>query len=515
MAYPRLNALDQALDIAGSLLQSQTFILTEEPLGYGSPIAGQTGSIANIVSISGSDVTITGLTGMSVTDVGNFLTISGAFFTGNNGTFLIDGYISNNSITISNPNAVAPDGYNGSIIWTERHPYRLEDDINYIRTDRQKIKGTTNWYDAVPTYIRPTDTITSIPTNLTNIAGKTTDAVSYNVNRVYFGQIVGDGYTQVTVTSAGNLKHSDLINETGIPVFDTGLFIGDWNSCYVHIVDGYTGRSTDGYEDGYHLSGGGELTVLSGSHKGERIFGITYNGSSISPNSVEVHFYSAPYPANYVTTHTPYIWEHGQTTLVNFIYGYNERLDQLDANAFRSIPSLGILTDASSSGQINNLYQTIGSSDGYTNLNGLLTNITAFYPFYNLPNATPTVVDALNTLNSQIGNRTYTGGILINDQTITASLQALSNAISFSTITRTIERLAVDINANSSHTLPGGLTYVLDGTNNGQNLFVFTRGVLRDPGLVSGGNDYSETSNTSITFYAKQKSGDHINYFTK
>jgi hypothetical protein len=195
------------------------------------------------------------------------------------------------------------------------------------------------------------------------------------------------------------------------------------------------------------------------------------------------------------------------------LYGYNERLDQLDVNAFRTVPALGILTDATLSNRVNNLYQVVGVTDGYTNLLGYLTNTTSFYPFFNLPDATPSVVEALNTLNAQIGNRTYTGTILTNGQTITASLQALSNAIASGTMKRVIERLTSDLNANTAHTLPGGNVYVLDGTNNGRYLWLFTRGVLRDPGPVATGNDYSETSTTQVTFYAKQKKDDHINYF--
>jgi hypothetical protein len=118
-------------------------------------------------------------------------------------------------------------------------------------------------------------------------------------------------------------------------------------------------------------------------------------------------------------------------------------------------------------------------------------------------------------LNTQIGNRTYTGTYLTNGQTITASLQALSNAIVSSHLTRTIERLSVNIPANTAHTLPGGITYTLDGTNNGQGLFVYSRGVLRDPGPVSAGNDYQETSTTSVTFYYLNNKNDHINYFVK
>jgi hypothetical protein len=502
MGFSRINALQQALDIAGSFVQSQNLNVADEVAGYGAAISGQTGSSSSISSFGSGIATITGLTSMTVQSVGRFLTLSGASNSGNNGTFLIIEYNSASSVNISNPSGVAPDSNNGSIVWTERNPYSLEDDINYIRSDRKQIKGTTNWYDAIPTYQRPTAIGINVPANLGNMAGKTTDAVAYVVNRAFFGQNVSVGNTLTTISSTGNLKHADSVNRIGVPVFDVAPFNGDYSSCYVHIVDGYSS-----------IYGGSELTVLSGPHAGERIFGLTYNGSSASPNSVEIRFFSAPFNTDYHTSASAYTWESGQPSIINVIYGYNERLDQLDANALRSIPSLGILTDASVSGKINYIYSQLGTADGYTNLSSYLSNTTSFYPFFNLPNATPTVVDALNTLNSQIGNRNYTGAVLTDGQTITASLQALANAIGGSSMIRIIERLAADVNANTEHTLPGGNSYTLDGTGNGRYLWIFTRGILRDPGLVSAGNDYMETTTTSVTFYALQRKDDHINYF--
>jgi hypothetical protein len=507
MGFSRLNALDQALDIAGSYSKVQTLIVSDEPGGYGAIVSNQTGSTASISAFSGGISTITDLTGMTEQSVGRFLTMNGANFGGNNGTFLIIAYNSDTSVDISNPSAVFPETYNGTLTWIERYPYSLEDDLNYIRTDRKNIKGTFNWYDAIPTYTRPTATGTAIEANLANIAGKTTDAISYNMNKAFFAQSVniGDGYT--IISSTNNLKHAgaSATDITGVPCFDLIPFINDWNSCYVHITSG----SADGYA-------GSELVVLSGVHKGERIFGITKSEYAVNPDSIQIEFYSAPFNTNYATTATAYTWEAGQSDTINVLYGYNERLDQLDKNAFRSVPALGILTDAALTNKINDLAHVVGDNlDGITNLNGVLTNTAAYYPFFNLPDATPTVVEALNALNTEIGDRTYTGSILINGQTIAASLQALSTAMSGTQVVRTIERLNADILANTAHTLPGGLTYALDGTGNGRNLWIFTRGVLRDPGLVSAGNDYAETSSSSITFYNRLKSGDHINYFIK
>src|SRR5208282_2917891 len=151
MAASRLNALDQALDIAGSLFQQSDSTLTDEPAMIGTELAGQTGAGAAVGPINVSDVTITGLTGMTLQSVGNFLEIDGGM-AGNDGYFLIDTYISATSVTVVNPNAVVDAG---PYSWAERYPYSLLDDLNFERTDRTLIKGVP-YYDPIPTYQRPT-----------------------------------------------------------------------------------------------------------------------------------------------------------------------------------------------------------------------------------------------------------------------------------------------------------------------------------------------------------------------
>jgi len=204
-----------------------------------------------------------------------------------------------------------------------------------------------------------------------------------------------------------------------------------------------------------------------------------------------------------------------QPTVVNVTYGFNQRLDQLDQNAWRFPMVGGLVSDADLRQDIIDLQSTGGWADGTTNLSTYLTNTGSYYIFSTLPGgAGDTVVSALNALNQQIGIRDYTGPYLTDGQTITASLQALSDAINTASVVRTIERLTVAINANTAHTLPGGITYTLDGTNNGKYLFVFWRGLLRDPGTVANGDDYQETSTTQITPYSKINANDHITYMT-
>lgn len=321
MGASRDNLLEQSIDIAGTTNQSQSLVLSEEPLGYGARVPGQLGSAASLTSFSSGLVTVTGLTGMTINSDGRFLTIVGAVNAANNGVFEIVAFISATSVQIKNSSAVVPDANNGSISWIERNGYMLEDDLNYTRTDRRLIKGTTNWYDDTPIYVRPTNTSTNVPANLTNIAGKTSDAIGFITERVFYDVSVSDGLTKVTLSSIGNLKHSNLTDNTGVPVFDAAPYASNYNACFVKILDGYTSNL---------------IEAIGGPNAGQIIYGITNGGSSTSPNSVEVLFYTVPHGKDRTTSSTPYTWESGLTTKISLLYGYFLRLDQIQSDFFRT-----------------------------------------------------------------------------------------------------------------------------------------------------------------------------------
>lgn len=666
--FSRYNALDQLLDVAGSVRQAGDRLLTDETGGLGSPVilnsgvlatitafstpnltvgglTGQSGaSVGTLISLRNAEksgnngvfrvlvnnsatsndldntggyftdgnsgaliweqynsgntvtisavaagiVTVTGLANMTAGSVGGFITISNATTGANNGTFLITEYVSATSVKYANSGGVFPDANSGVIRYIERLAYSLNDDLDMERSDRTYIKGVA--YDQpMPSYSRPTLTGVSVPAHLTNIAGKTLDAFARSVSRGRFNWAVEATYTDIYVVGA--LKHSDASNTTGVPCFDAAPWVGDYNTCFVHVVDSSTGN---------------ELEVLAGPQMGDQIFGVSRAGAiSVSPNSVEIKWYSCPNGGNIATSSTVYTWEQGiataktgttavtvvagadgasaltgltaggfatpadvgtwltvsgmanpanngtfviisvqsatavtlqnagavsegptaavtwtqytktQPTFVNLTYGYNQRLDQLDQNAFRFPLVSGLVGDADLRQDIIDLQSTGGWADGTTDLSGYLTNTGANYAFFTLPGgAGDTVVAALNALNLQIGSRTYSPlGVLTNGQSITASLQALNNAISSASVTRYITRLSVAAPANVAITLPGGATYTLDGTNNGLNLWVWWRGILRDPGTVVNGDDYAETSTTQITPYSSINKNDHINFF--
>lgn len=620
----RLNLLNPAIDIAGTLAHEDSRTLADELAGYGKPTANS-GAAASIASIASGVVTVTGLTGMTANSVGQFMSFSGANSGGNNGIFLVVEYVSATSIKIANVSGVAPDLNNGSISWVERDSYSIEDDLNFARTDRALIKGTT-YGAAIPTYTRPTDLATSVPANLSNIASKTTDAKALCVNKVYRGMTIAASATHKEIVSVGNMKHAGANDRTGIPIND-GADAGANEAVYVEIT-----KSDDG----------SELEVLAGGDKGKRIFGRTRAGTPVaatgtmsvvtgaelldtdyftlndgvntptvfefdsdssvtpgrvavpytagdtsaqvqaavisaingvgttllitasagtdpvvnltndtagaqgnatqsenvadtdftlsnmtggaggaSPDSVDVEFRAVAIGAD-LSTSVAYTWEAAQATTVDLAYAYRRRIDQFLDTDLRVTMVQGLQTDADLRQDVTDIQQTIGEADGATSLNGLLTNLTNYFCFSDLPDATPSVVEALNTLNTQIGDRVYANPgkaqcSLVDGETITASLQKIADALAGFSINRTIERVSLAIPKGTYHLLPGSITYTLDTSHNGQNMWVFWRGVLRHPGPLQvlgapTGNEYEETDTTHITVYQNINVNDIIDY---
>lgn len=494
MAFNRKNALDQALDIAGSLLQEPGRNLAYESLGLGRLVSGSSAA-ADFGTPDGNNIQTIQSTALNLTldSTGRFLRVVGAFSGSNNGTFLI--VSASLPLTASVLNAAGQPEVGNTVTLEEHAPYSLEDDINFARSDRAYIKGVA--FDAaVPSYQRPTAVGTNVSASLANIAGKTTDAKALVTTRAFLTGTMTSGTFFTVLNDTGMFPHADSVDRTGVPVID-GADAGATEACYVEIIN---------------LSTEAGLEVLSGAFAGQRIFGLTFGSSGSEPDSVGVQFMRVAKGGN-IADGVPYAWEDGQPLTASFFYGFRQRIDQLDDAALRRVLVNGVIGDADMVQDIIDIRSVVGVGDNVTNLSGLLTNTGNFFPFVNLPDATPSVVEALNTLNAQIGNRDYTGVLLTDGQTITASLQALANAIAASSCRRIIERLAVDASANVAHTLPGGATYVPGALSGSGFMFVFVRGLLWDPGSVVNFDNYAESSTTEITPFSKIKAGDHVNYF--
>ena len=502
MATTRLNAIDQALDIAGSLSQSDGMTLAEEPGALGAPVSpANTGTTSVTLGAPASGIqAVSGMTAglFTANSVGNFLTLSGSGLSaGNVGTFLITAYTSGTAVSVLNPLGVA-EGPIATVTWTERFPYSLLDDLNYARTDRRLIKGTTNFYDAVPTYIRPSATGTSVPKNLTNLLSLDSKAILEP--RAFLALAITNG-TASKLVASGTFSWATAANRLGLPATpaaetDTARIVRIFNP-----------------------ANGAEMEVqTAGAHKGERIFGMwDSTAGGVDGTSCQLVFYSCPNgldpstPAN----RTAYSWEAALgVNTVELSYGFRVLMSNMTDSALMVVETVGMGVDADIAQDIRDIQSTVGESDGATSLAGLLTPTTANYPFFNLGTATPSVVTALNTLNVQIGDRTYPGPqtIITSGDPIATSLLNLANALTSATAIRWIDRAPLGYAANTAVLLPGGQTYVADVGNNGKGLMVWTRGVLRDPGTVANGDDYLETNATHVTFYSKINKGDHINY---
>jgi hypothetical protein len=620
----REGIIDPHLDVQGAFDAVNTRDLTDEANERGVQDGSQaTGNgTSDNITAPVSNVQTATVAGASFTAsmVGKFVTVASATNPANNGTFPVT---AQGGTTISYVNASGVVEANTSATFDVYAPYMISDDVAFIQTDRKNIKGTTNHYDDVPTYERPTAVGTTVPANLTNIASKTTDAKALVSTRKFENQTVAEGNLVVTLTDTGNMQHADAVDTTGIPIQD-GADAANLASCYTEIIDPSTGQAMValGYavgsidcdntgstvvpadtetvvlNDGTNpavtfefdtnasvvetatlravdissaaddddvrdalitaingaptlditaSSGGagivslandtpgtagnvaitetvaGATFVVSGMSGGtavggQRIYAFTQAGSSTEPNSVEAKFYTIPL-GDPISTANPYTWERDLPTTVDIYYGYRERLDNTDENAFRTTLVHGIVGDPGIAQGLSDLQDATGIPDDTTNIGGLITNTGNYFPFSEL-GVDPTVIDALNKLNEEVGNRDYSAGAIANvsgladGQTITASIEALANAIGASNVTRVIERLTSTVPKNTAHTLPGANSYTLDATDNGLNMWVYWRKQLRDPGPNTiQSNDYEETSTTSITPYEQIKSGDSINYF--
>ena len=170
---------------------------------------------------------------------------------------------------------------------------------------------------------------------------------------------------------------------------------------------------------------------------------------------------------------------------------------------------------------IDQIRDTMGTQDGDSDLSSYLTNTGSYFPFSDLPDASPSVVEALNVLNAQIGDRDYddpaaTEVGLTDGETITESIQTLADAVAATSIVRYIEELSSGISPGTVHTLPGSASYTPDGTGNGINLWFYSRGILRHPGSNVAKHEYEEVAgspSTQITINRNINKNDILDYF--
>jgi len=641
------NLIDPFKDIGGIDTADQAKTLADENSGIGDSVQTGTGDSLTAPVSNEQTLTDSGATFVAA-DIGRFIVISGATNGGNNGTFLVTEFVDVNNIKILNSSGVVE---TSSFSWDIREPYMIGDDINFARTDRKLIKGTTNYYDAVPTYERPTAIGTDVDANLTNLAGKTADALTtvrnvkqegiklrpsitdgdatlaigdetFTTTNYHFtsddlnsfitisGSTDADGtYRIKTVTSGNTLeldglnsataegtitwvleadlkgvlssrKYADAANRIGLPIADSGEYDEtNYDATYTMVANGVSGGGSPQEEDGDGIYGrmfGDEkdpnnttsnedtrffVQLVTGDNDGtavdsslEAISGRSGAAASLAGSNTNVsglsgmvtedigryisiwnlaadeaghYLITAVVSATEVTVSRGSSFTADASGAINwqvsrhpdtwdFYNGDRYRNDQLDEAWARTLLVGGLVSGSEVTGAIDDLREFVGAAAGDTTPG--LTNTGNYYTFSDLANPADTSLEeAVNVINQEIGSRDYSAGAIANvsgladGQDITASIEAIALAIGASSVTRTIERLAAAIPKNTAYTIP--VTYTLDGTGNGRNLWVFVRGVLQDPGTKAAGDNYAETSTTQLTFYKLVSSGDHINYF--
>jgi hypothetical protein len=144
---------------------------------------------------------------------------------------------------------------------------------------------------------------------------------------------VTTGTTFVTISDVGNLKHSDVSDVIGTPIFD-GADAGDYTSTYAEIINPST------------LQG---IEVLAGLNAGNRIFGRARAGGSTSPDSVEIEFRSVVKGAD-LSTSTSYTWEGAQVASIDVYYGFRVRIDTIKDDDLRYLLVNGVIATPGATG---------------------------------------------------------------------------------------------------------------------------------------------------------------------
>lgn len=395
----------------------------------------------------------------------------------------------------------------------------LEEDTNVIRTLMKQLKGTTNWFDAVPVYFDPTDTDAGNTANkdatLANLAGNTLDSKTIIV--AVSDDNSGSGYT-VSGTSTGVLlspvttNYADPANRLGLPIFastaNTGSYYdegGDDNVCRLDVINTATDSefvTNDGhivyakFHDGADFGGTGE---------GTDVYARLYaNNTAIDMSSVS-----------------------GTVENIMFVYPVRKSLSTMQEHEW-------LRTDFVSSWEgdieliedIQNLWSYTGAGNNVDSTTGSWNNTSASYLLQSDPS---TLKAALDAINDGVGSRLFSEGNYLTDgSTITSALDTLdqelkdlADNVAAGVGDKYVESVGVAISKNTPHTLPYSINYTPESTagREGKNMDVYVDGQLlaADSG-ANGANadrDYGETSATQITFRFNIQAGRNITYIVR
>lgn len=453
--------------------------------------------------ISGSDATLTvGVETIEFTnmhfvagDLDSFITISGS--TDADGTYRIKTVTDGNSLVLDGLNSATAEG---TISWV------LEPDLKGILTSRSYADAVDR--RGIPIADSGAEDETYWDANYTEVLDRVSGVrPTSEAGNIVYGRTYGNEKDpERTADNEGTRAFVQLIWGTNNgSATEIGLeSISGRNGSAASVTDssttvtGLTGMTEE--DIGKYISIWG--CAVDGNQRHAKITGF------VSASSVSVDGANFATDANdglidwQISRHPPE-WD--------FALGDRYRFDELPETAHRVVLVGGVEASSEFAQDIDEIRQFIGAADGDTT--PTLTNTGDEYIFSDLgdPNDT-SLEEIVNTINDQIGDRTYTGTLLNDGESIVDSLQTLADNIVASSVTRIIERNTSAIPKDVAHTIPGG-TYTPDGTGHGKNLWVFTRGLLRRPGSDLRFDHYLETSGTQITPHFNVRAEDGVDYF--
>jgi hypothetical protein len=406
----------------------------------------------------------------------------------------------------------------------------LEYDLNILRAHLRQVKDwDSDWFSAIPTYTLAVDG-TTVSGSLKELStashgvGNVLDAKSIIIPIEYPS---GGGSVAVSPTNSGIListstQYATAADRRGLPIYSsaTGTYYDEGGDDRVVRVD-----ILDASNDQEFVGSNGEL-----------VFGRLWDGLDAPTGSgtgtdVFVHFY---------TVSGTYTWDAGDPSAIKIVYPQRKILSEMEEWDW-------LRTDFVSSWEgdvelvedISNLWSFTGSSDGETS--PVWTNTTAYY----LLDGNPSDLEAaINDINDGVGNRDYTDGlVLTDDQTITASLDALNVAIGDrdgESLTSSIDALDMalwdlettvsgisaankyvytitggPIAAETSIQLPYSLSYTPNSSDQQPGLYmdIYVDGqLLAADYATNGDNDYEETDATHWTPHFLIRNNANITY---
>lgn len=454
------------------------------------------GALTGTVAIADETITFTGFH-FTADDLNSFLTLTNGTATGAAGTYRIKAVTNGQSLELD---GLAPTGA-GTVNWT-------------LESDLKGVLDATKYTDAVDRTGIPTADAGEVDETVydATFVGVTDPLTAAGLveedGDVIFGRQFGETKDpEQTAVNEGTRFFVQLL---------TGVNSGAAVDSSLQIISGRTGAAAS------VTNATNNITGLSGMQTEDVGKYITLSGTAVDGNQRHARITAYISPTSVTVSGAAFSTDANSGSLlwqvsrhpgtVCLFTAQRVRSDNRSETAGRTILTSGVSTDAELANAVARLRDYTGAGINATSPS--LTNVGNFFPFSDIPSpAASDLTEAVNVLNQEIGNRDYTGAFLTDGETITASLQALSNAIGAANVLRIIERVTVTIPKNTAHTLPGANTYTVDGTFNGQNMDVHVRKLLLDPGpRDTDSNDYEETSTTQVTFYERVKAGDSINY---